>query len=229
MFENIIIIPYRRREHHIRKFIDEVVPLFREHLGPFKVVIVEQEDGKLFNRGHVINIGYNEYKNQTKYIITHDVDVYPNEKCVIDLYCKVPETDIMGIYTSHCNTLGGVVKINVESYADINGFPNNFWGWGVEDKALQNRAETYNKTISKNILNNDPNRFSLFDIKNDVNDRINDATFSDRTHFEYDKFRLMSHANKISHIQQSGINTIKYKIIDRSKIVEDIDWIKVSF
>lgn len=126
MFENIIIIPYRQREPHLQKFIDEVVPLFRKHLRPFKVVIVEQEDGKLFNRGFVINIGYNEYKDQTNYIITHDADIYPNEQCIIEFYSKVPDTDIMGIYTSHCNTLGGIVKIDVETYADVNGFPNNF-------------------------------------------------------------------------------------------------------
>jgi hypothetical protein len=229
MLENLVIIPYRNREPHLKKFIDEVLPLFREELSEFKVVIVEQEDGKLFNRGYVINIGYNEYKNLTKYIITHDVDIYPNKKCIGELYNKTPNTDIMGIYTSHCNTLGGIVKINKETYADMNGFPNNYWGWGAEDKALQNRAETYNKTISKNMLNNDPNRFSLFEIKNDINDRVNDTNFGDRVRFEFDNFKLMSRANKTNHIQQSGLNSMEYRIIDRRKISDDVDWIKVSF
>ena len=135
----------------------------------------------------------------------------------------------MGIYTSYYNTLGGIVKINVETYSDINGFPNNLWGWGAEDNALQNRAETYNTTISKNILNNDPNRFSLFDIKNDIDDRIHDNNFNERVNFEFHKFRLMSHANKTNHIKNSGLNTMKYTIIGRRKIADDIDWIKVSF
>ena len=62
--------------------------------------------------------------------------------------------------------------MDVKTYEDINGFPNTYWGWGVEDKALQNRAETYDKTISKNILNNDPQRFNFFSIKNDISDAI---------------------------------------------------------
>lgn len=229
MYDNVIIIPYRRRESHLKSFIDDVVPLFRKYLSPFKVVIVVQEDGKLFNRGYTINIGYNEYKNQTKYIITHDVDVYPNDMCVKDLYSKIPDTNIMGIYTSHCNTLGGIVKIDTETYSDINGFPNDFWGWGVEDKALQNRAETYNKTITKNILNNNPNRFTFFDIKNDINDRVHDKNFNARTNFEYNNFNIMSIVDKKNYIKKTGLNTLKYDIIERRDLCEDVELIKVSF
>lgn len=229
MYENVIIIPYRNRESHIKLFINNVVPLFRKYLQPFKVVIVEQEHGKLFNRGAIINIGYNEYKNQTKYIITHDVDVYPNDMCVKTLYSKIPDTNIMGIYTSQCNTLGGIVKIDAETFSDINGFPNNFWGWGTEDKALQNRAETYKKTITKNILNNDPNRFSFFSIKNDINDREPDKDFNERTNFEFNNFIRMTNENKINYIKKTGLNTLKYNICERRDLCEDIEWIKVSF
>ena len=62
----------------------------------------------------------------------------------------------MGIYTSHCNTLGGIIKLNDKTIQKINGFPNNIWGWGTEDKALQNRAEFYNIkkiTLLTNKLN----------------------------------------------------------------------------
>ena len=179
MYENLIIVPFRKREPHLEIFLQDAVPLFRKYLTPFKVVVVEQsDDGQLFNRGQVINIGFNEYKNQVKYIYTHDVDVYPTDECVREIYTKTPTTDIMGIYTSCWDTLGGIVKMDVKTYEDINGFPNTYWGWGVEDKALQNRAETYDKTISKNILNNDTKRFDFFTIKNDISDAIRSGNAS---------------------------------------------------
>ena len=42
-----------------------------------------------------------------------------------------------------------------QTFSLINGFPNNFWGWGEEDKALQNRAEAFGIEIKKNELMQD--------------------------------------------------------------------------
>jgi len=64
-FENVIIIPYRNRKEHLDLFITNVIPLFETYLKPFKLVVVEQEDGKLFNRGMLLNIGFNEYKDKS--------------------------------------------------------------------------------------------------------------------------------------------------------------------
>ena len=54
---------------------------------------------------------------------------------------KRKDNNIIGIYTSKHNTLGGIIKFTTNNFEKINGFPNNFWGWGVEDKALQNRVD----------------------------------------------------------------------------------------
>jgi hypothetical protein len=232
MYENVIIVPFRKREPHLAIFIRDALPIFRKYLSPFKVVIVEQaDDGQLFNRGQVINIGCNEYKNKTKYIYTHDVDICPTEECVREIYTKIPTTDIMGIYTSCWDTLGGIVKMDIKTYVDINGFPNTYWGWGVEDKALQNRAETYNKTISKNILNNDPKRFDMFSIKNDISDAIRSDDFNQRTDFEYRIFKGLEYDDRLSHIKRTGLNTLKYTVIERRTIDADadVDWMLVSF
>jgi hypothetical protein len=230
MYENLIIVPFRKREPHLEIFMEDAVPLFRKYLTPFKVVVVEQsDDGRLFNRGQVINIGFNEYKNQTKYIYTHDVDICPTDECVREIYTKTPPTDIMGIYTSCCDTLGGIVKMDVKTYEDINGFPNTYWGWGVEDKALQNRAETFDKMISKNILNNDPKRFDFFSIKNDIKDSIHSEDFNFRTNFEYNIFHRLAYSDRVYCVRTSGLNTLKYDVIERRQLDADVDWIKVAF
>ena len=60
-FDYIILIPYRNRNVHLEVFIEKVVPIFQKVLKSFKVVVVEQSEGKLFNRGSLLNIGYQEY------------------------------------------------------------------------------------------------------------------------------------------------------------------------
>ena len=227
-FSNVILIPYRNRKEHLDLFIKDVIPLFELYLKPFKVVVIEQEEGKLFNRGMLLNIGFNEYKDKSKYFFTHDVDIYPNEKCIKELYTKQADNNIVGIYTSHCNTLGGIIKFTSHHFHKINGFPNNFWGWGVEDKALQNRVEYMKIQVNKNILNNNPNRFDYFSIKNDVDDRHIDSLFNNKTHFEYDIFNTLQDSIKHKYILNSGLNNLEYKIISRTKIEEYIEIIKVS-
>lgn len=52
MYENIIAIPFRNRDKHLDYFVKNTVPLLQEHLPNSKVVVVEQNEGKIFNRGH---------------------------------------------------------------------------------------------------------------------------------------------------------------------------------
>lgn len=43
--------------------------------------------------------------------------------------------------TAYKGYTGGVVAIRRTQYEDINGFSNDFWGWGGEDDDLNNRLE----------------------------------------------------------------------------------------
>ncbi|MEQ2189744.1 hypothetical protein GOODEAATRI_028446, partial [Goodea atripinnis] len=36
---------------------------------------------------------------------------------------------------------GGVSSMSKEQYLKINGFPNNYWGWGGEDDDIYNRFD----------------------------------------------------------------------------------------
>ncbi len=58
MLDNVIIIPYRNREKHLKYYLENTVPLLQKHIPNGKVVIVEQDwNNKLFNRGCLLNIG----------------------------------------------------------------------------------------------------------------------------------------------------------------------------
>ena len=96
-----------------------------------RIAIIEQMPGKLFNRGKLLNIGIYLYKNKFESFITHDVDINPKSATIKKLYNKNVEVDeIMGIYTSSYNTLGGIIKFRKQTIMKINGFPNDIWGLG---------------------------------------------------------------------------------------------------
>jgi len=229
-FDYIIVIPYRNRRPHLEAFIAKVVPIFQKVLKSFKVVVVEQAEGKLFNRGALLNIGYQEYKEEGEWFFNHDVDVYPSEACVEKYYLTHLDTipGFYGIITPPCDTLGTVIKFPGAEFAKCNGYPNNFWGWGVEDKALQNRVELAGIPIRKIFYSNSPGLAQWFEIKNDVDDRVRDREFQMKTNFEYDTFKYLPNTLKTSYILKSGLNTLKYEVLYRESLIQDVDLIKVA-
>ena len=231
MYKNVIIVTYRNRKPHLDILIKDALPLFEKYLQPFKVVVVEQNEGKLFNRGLMLNIGFNEYKTESQYFFTHDIDIVPKENCVKNIYVKEPSSNntIMGILTSDCNTLGGIIKFDSETFIKANGFPNNMWGWGVEDKALQNRVEIMNINVEKNIISSVTNPLEIenFTIRDDVKDKHIDSNFHSRTHFEYDIFKSLGKDKKNEHIMSTGLKNLKYEIISKTEIFNNVELIKV--
>lgn len=230
MYDNIIAIPYRNRETHLKYFIENTVPLIQEHLPHTKIVVIEQNEGKLFNRGAILNVAFKEYENKTKYFITNDVDINITIKCIKEYYTKdVSKNSVMGIYTAACNTLGGIIKISDVNIQKINGFPNNYWGWGIEDKALQNRSDFYNLKKITNLTNKKeyPEYLKRFD---DRHDRIKDNNeITNKKHYEnYVLFNKLNDTQKEALIMSSGLNNLKYTILERKMIHNIVELIKVE-
>jgi len=225
----IIIIPYRNRERHLKYFIDNSVPLLKKHMDNMKVVIVEQTQGKPFNRGKLLNVVFKEYEDECKYIITHDVDINPKKKAITELYNgEVDDNVFKGILTSPCDTLAPIFKTNIKNLFVINGFPNNIWGWGVEDKAIQNRVEFYKLNIEKNLKNprdkvgTDNEVFqSYFKAFNDINDR--DRRFESKHHeLHYIMWKNLSNIEKDKCIIGNGIDSLTYKLVTKEIIEEGV-------
>jgi len=214
MYENVIVIPYRDRKEHLEYFLKNSLPLLQEHVPNMRLVVIEQVPGKLFNRGKLLNIGFSLYKNETTYFITHDVDVNPLPTIIQEYTEEVPKDVVKGIYTSGCNTLGGIIKIQSETIHRCNGFPNDFWGWGVEDKALQNRCDFFGVLKKTTITNADPKRENYFTIFNDVDDRKKER-FLEKTGFEYNTFPTLHDFEKVKLILTSGVDNIGYKLLKK--------------
>lgn len=225
MFETVIILPQRNREDDLKYYIEHSLPLIRQHLENVKFVIVEQsDDGKLYNLGKSINIAFKEYQHLTKNFIKHDVDINPTEKS-IELYkSKVDRDTIIGILSSPCITLGGIFKIDAQTIQDINGFPNDIWGWGTEDRVLYNRAILMNKKVYFNKKTSDKDYLTFFK-RFDNHKRIQCQNISKIHPNVYTDNR--SKEQKLKHMYASGLNNIEYTILSRKHIAPDIEHIKV--
>jgi hypothetical protein len=235
----LILVPYRDREQHLDIFIKRLAPLLKKHIINIKIVIIEQShDNKKFNRGKVLNVGFKEYYKDFDYFFTHDVDTLPYENTIINLYNN-RDYDIFRIHSGHHVSLGGIVKFKCDIFKKINGFPNNIWGWGLEDEALFTRAMINECNINSyrdlNISRKDfyflPHISSSWNLnlENDLyvkNKKTNSSTIWRWGHdFNPDK---LTDKQKTDLKVQNGIDDIEYKIINKEIINDYIEKIVVE-
>ena len=107
------------------------------------------------------------------------------------------------------------MKIPMHHFKTANGFPNNFWGWGVEDKAFQNRIEFSNLKIKKSILRNRGDFTKYFKSDESDHSRKKDSwKYNTKHKLHYEKWNKLSSKRRKNLISFSGINNLKYKIIE---------------
>jgi hypothetical protein len=145
-----IVVPYRNRYEHLQRFKQSIIEyLDKNGYEKYSIIIIEQDDAKLFNRGMLCNIGFLEsQKQKCDYIVIHDVDMIP--------------IDVDYSYSSHPIHLatdnlpfesyfGGITLFPSETFKKINGFSNVYWGWGFEDDDLRYRCVKNNIEFEKHI------------------------------------------------------------------------------
>jgi hypothetical protein len=156
-----IIVPYRdlhaeqKRAAHLQQFVPHMISFLTKlvkarKVSDFHIYIVEQsDDGRKFNRGKLLNIGFDIAKNkrQQKHdvFIFHDVDLLPQPD-LAEAYATFPKTPyhiarVWDRYSNNPKYFGGVVAFSASDFKRINGYPNTFWGWGGEDDELQLRCQ----------------------------------------------------------------------------------------
>lgn len=137
-----VIIPYRDRKQALDKLIPTLKEYLSKQVSKFELILVEQNDNKLFNKGLLNNIAFLLNQNFDYYCF-HDVDLIPE---IADY--SYPENPVhMSTFCSQFNyihnpdaTMGGVIVFKKEHYEAANGYPNDYVGWGSEDRVLGNRV-----------------------------------------------------------------------------------------
>ena len=143
-----IIVPYRSRYDHIHIFKKVITAYLKSKNIDYELIIVEQDDALLFNRGMLLNIGFKYAKKlKCNYVVFHDVDMLPVD--VDYSYSDIPlhlATNFISeegekervIFDTY---FGGVTLFPMKDFEEIDGYSNKYWGWGYEDDDLLFRCK----------------------------------------------------------------------------------------
>jgi len=135
----LIVTPYRNREEHLKGFLENSPKYFKETGLTYDILICELDQGGDWNAGLPCNSlsTFLNSERKYKYLYIHHVDVWP-----IEGEWKFPEDK--EVY----HNLGdyGSCLMKMETFFEVNGYSNSFWGWGGEDNDLYQklRCKGYN-------------------------------------------------------------------------------------
>lgn len=142
----LVLITYRDRPTHLSCLTKHLA----EYYPQLEMVVVEQADTAVWNKGLLYNAGVTEFSSTFDYFILHDVDWIPVVGEVDYSPTELPT--MIGARASQFNYkllyktfFGGVVVLSKEHYYAVNGFSNKFRGYGGEDDFL------YKSFIEKGI------------------------------------------------------------------------------
>jgi hypothetical protein len=163
--KRIFIVPYRNRIQH-KFFFSKHMSFILEDCDDYEIYFSHQCDMRTFNRGAAKNIGFlaikekypKHYQNIT--FVFNDIDTIPFNK----IFDYQTTHGVVKHYYGYKHALGGIVVIKGADFEKINGFPC-FWGWGMEDNALQKRCDAYGLQVDRSVFYNigSPEILQLFD------------------------------------------------------------------
>lgn len=157
-----VIVPYRPqalqdRAKQLRAFEKHMASFLHDDVRFVLVVSQQSEDGRAFNRGQLLNVGFREAARLAApaplaSVIFHDVDLLPSPG-LLRWYaappkpgrpCHIAGPSTWGKYDMDGYAdvfFGGVTAFHPPDFEGTNGFPNDYWGWGQEDDQLRLRAD----------------------------------------------------------------------------------------
>ena len=125
-----------------------------------------------------MNVGYSEvlrhhrfyeHKKLPTCFAFHDIDLLPEDdhnlfaclpRTAIHMCDKYDKYDYQTQYNGNTFSAGGAVLISKNQYEYINGHPNSFWGWGMEDIAMAERLRSSPTPLEHHVTNyNEKNEF----------------------------------------------------------------------
>lgn len=219
-----IIVPYRDRLEHLRRFVPHIQRYFaRDKIDrdiPYALTIVEQANRGEFNAGLLRNIGFALSRDNHDYFCFHDVDYLPvwADYSFSDIPTRViwhgadsrprDEGEPNRLRHIHETLFGAVVMLSKSHFELTNGYSNGYWGWGYEDTDLRERCLACGLDIAL--------RDGTFEALTHLNRGHNeDMTLSEsgmRNHHRYiDQLQLLRSCQRDS---WDGLKDIDFKVVE---------------
>ncbi|KAH8369727.1 hypothetical protein KR093_000695 [Drosophila rubida] len=196
-----IIVPFRDRYAHLSVFLRNIHPFLMKQRIAYRIFIIEQTNGKPFNRAAMMNIGYLEALKlyQWDCFIFHDVDLIPLDDRNLYNCPRQPRhmsvaIDSLNFKLPYRSIFGGVSAMTRQHFQAVNGFSNSFFGWGGEDDDMSNRLKHANLFISRYPIN-----IARYTMLKHLKEKANPKRYENLQ-------------NGIGKIEMDGINSIKYEI-----------------
>jgi glycosyltransferase involved in cell wall biosynthesis len=136
-----IIIPYRDRVPALQRVIPSLRDYVREQVEEYEILVIEQNNKDPFNKGLLNNVGFTLCSGD--YVCFHDVDLLPE-------FADYSYPEKPSHISSHCSQfnyinipdkiMGGVILFTREHFRQVNGYSNEYVGWGKEDDDLYERC-----------------------------------------------------------------------------------------
>ncbi|NXX42163.1 B4GT3 galactosyltransferase, partial [Tricholaema leucomelas] len=149
----IYVIHQVRPRGHLGGWAPPGVPT-RCHLP---LPVSPQAGNSTFNRAKLLNVGVKEALKDEEWdcLFLHDVDLIPENDH--NLYTCDPwnpkhvsvAMNKFGYSLPYPQYFGGVSALTPDQYMKINGFPNEYWGWGGEDDDIATRVRLAGMKIAR--------------------------------------------------------------------------------
>ncbi len=167
----VIAVPYRDRAEHLQIFLEHIKKYFLfdkidQHIE-VKILIIEQNDTRPFNLGILNNVAFLLEEDYLDYICINNVDLLPiwsdftysddatllimtgHDRHPIDPFSNNISERSKVLVQPNSNMFHGSVLIPKDVFLKVNGYSNEYWGWGYEDLDMLNRLNSKNYNIIK--------------------------------------------------------------------------------
>ncbi|XP_047992714.1 beta-1,4-galactosyltransferase 4-like [Leguminivora glycinivorella] len=159
-----IIVPYRQREKNLAIFLTHMHQFLMNQQIEYRIYVIEQSGTEKFNKGRVLNAGFDQIKDYWECFIFHDVDLLPLDPGILYTCPKYPRHMSTTVYEDNeivkfTDFFGGVTAMKDDHFLLVNGYSNRYWGWGGEDNDMYWRIRLaklpimrYNKNIARYLM-----------------------------------------------------------------------------
>uniref|UniRef100_A0AC34R983 Beta-1,4-N-acetylgalactosaminyltransferase n=1 Tax=Panagrolaimus sp. JU765 TaxID=591449 RepID=A0AC34R983_9BILA len=201
-----IIAPYRDREVHLRILLHNLHSLLKKQEVDYAIFVVEQIENQTFNRAKLMNVGFVEALKVYDWqcFIFHDVDLLPEDDR--NLYTCPEQPRHMSVAIDkfkyklpYSSLFGGISAMTKQQVEKINGFSNDYWGWGGEDDDLSTRVTSSGYKIMRY-----PAEIARYKMVKHTKEKSNPVNTC--------RYTLMKRTK--SRYRRDGLSNLNYKVID---------------
>jgi len=206
------------RLHQKRLFMYWINKLLSNNCN-YDIITVEQIEGELFNIGKLKNVGFdylvNKKKGKYDNIIFTDIDIIPDSDLLEYYFMETDSLNSLANFGTRYESrdknakfTGALVSATPNFFKEMNGYPNNFWGWGDEDVNILLRLSELSKPLYANKKGRVIDLEEIDNKKKTLNEKIEELNINKlREGNVYEK-----NAN-YKNFKENGLSNLNYDIL----------------